>query len=141
MLLEKYPEILNLSYYGTLIEDVSLKVFERAIHHYHQQQYKTARQYLVFLQKIRNIYDKPGLIDLQINQLLKYVDQANALNLIGLSKKGLIPKANEFTENSKLLQNGPAGYSLVNAIKPYIPSIIKEPLKRLRKKIISPGKY
>ena len=86
MLLEKYPNRLNNSYYDTLGDDSSSRIFERAVHHYRQKQYKTAKQYLVFLGKIRNLTDEPGLIDVYIEQLLRYVDQANAINLIGFSR-------------------------------------------------------
>jgi hypothetical protein len=87
MVLEKYPgRFGELPYHDRLLEDTSQRIFERAINHYHEGEYKLAKQYLVFLKLIRNGRKAPDLIDSHIGELLKFVDEANALRWIGLSR-------------------------------------------------------
>lgn len=136
MLLEKYPERLDNSYHETLVDDSTSRIFERAIHHFWQQEYKTAKLYLVFLKKIRDLPDMPGLIDEEIEQLLRYVNQENAITLLGFSKKGNFPTEIGITKDSQI-QSNRSSSGLVTAIKPYIPPTIKKPLKLLRVKFIS----
>lgn len=136
MLLEKYPQRFDRSYFKTLIEDSSLRIFDRAVHHYRQHQYKTAKQYLVFLEMIRNGTDKPELIDIYIEQLLSYVNQANAMNWLGLSKKGIVPASVVDNRDGPFKPNrSEATSAFVTAIKPYIPPRLKKPLKDLRNKL------
>jgi hypothetical protein len=85
MLLEKYPEQLDASYHKTLLDQTAQRVFERVVHLYHEQQYKTAKQYLVFLEKIHNTAAETtssGIYQLYSQQMSKYIDQASTLNLI-----------------------------------------------------------
>jgi len=102
MLIEKYPRRLNSTYYQTLIEDSSSRIFDGAVHYYRQQQYKTAKQYLYFLGRIRNSMDEPKLIDVHIKQLLRFVNQANALNLIDLNEGGISQR--EYSRSEKMVK-------------------------------------
>jgi glycosyltransferase involved in cell wall biosynthesis len=88
MSLDKYPGRFSGSpYEARLVDDTTRRVFERALHHCHQQEYKLAKQYLVFLQLVRQASKEPSLIDSYIGELLASVDQANALRWIGRGRK------------------------------------------------------
>lgn len=84
MILEKYPGRFDLARYGAwLVADTSQRVFQRAIHHYEKQEYRLAKQYLTFLKLIRKDSKGQDVMDTHIDELLKFVDQANALQWIG----------------------------------------------------------
>jgi hypothetical protein len=131
MLLEKYPERLGNSYYETLVEDSTSRMFERAKNHFWQQDYKTAKQYLLFLKAIRFVPEGSQLIDAEIEQLLRYVDQANALTVLGVSQKGIFQAGNGPIQTS---QAG-ASSALIAAIKPYVPPFLKKPARLFRDKL------
>jgi hypothetical protein len=138
MLMEKYPERLNNSYYETLIEDSTARIFERAVHHFWQHEYETAEQYLVFLKAIRNVRDEPELVDEEIEQLLRYIDQENAFALLELRKKRFFSARSGLSRDGQIL-TGQAGAAsvLVNSLKPYVPPLVKKPLKSLRERLVT----
>lgn len=61
ILLEKYPQQLDITYNKTLLEDTAQRITERIVYEYDRQQYKTVQQYLYFLENIRDLPDDPGL--------------------------------------------------------------------------------
>ncbi len=136
MLVEKYPQALAGTYNQSLVDETTQRVFDRAVYHYHQGQYKTALQYLYFLELIRTPLENPGLIDKQIRQLEQYVKQANAIHWIrkpgtySLRKNGRSNKKPENNPNQPTLLT-----RMVNRIKPYVPAPLKERLKGIRKYI------
>ena len=137
MLLEKYPAILGVSYNDTLIEDISQRIFERAVHHYHMRQYRIARQYLYFLETIRNSMEAAEIIDFHIKQLQSYVSQANAFNLMMKFENNTVPAPLELNINFHSRPNRSARfYTFIETIKPYIPTSIKNRLRPHKGKII-----
>jgi GT2 family glycosyltransferase len=92
MLLEKYPEQFEPSYHEKLLQDIAQRVFERIVLLYQQQQYQTARQYLFFLEEIRKMSGKPGLIDEYIKRLSSYKNQASDIDRISQNKGELEQK-------------------------------------------------
>ena len=136
MLLEKYPDVVTATHYETMIKDTTQRIFERAIHHYRMRQYKTAKQYLYFLETIRSSIKKSEFIDIQIHELQSYVNQSNAINLIMRLDK----KNKAASKISKYFQNSPSRsinlITIINTLKPYIPMFIKNRLRRYKENLI-----
>lgn len=88
MVLEKYPEIFaGKLYLEKLIEETTSRVLERAIHHYMIKEYWIAKQYLYFLQRIRENLKNKITADFQITELMKNVDQAVTLEWVSQLSK------------------------------------------------------
>lgn len=137
MLLEKFPELLGTGYHEKLVKDSSQRVFERAIHHYHIGQYKIAKQYLYFQEKIRNMTEMPEIFDVYAKQLTSYVNQANAINLLMRRESSVSPFAGRLNKTNLSKPKRVARYStVINAVKPYIPPVIKKQLKKVVKKFM-----
>ena len=80
MVLDKYPEVFaDTGYSEKLIAAITTKVIDRSMHHYVIKDYRVAKQYLYFLQTIRQNIRVETVEDFQIAELMKCVDQANAL--------------------------------------------------------------
>jgi glycosyltransferase involved in cell wall biosynthesis len=136
ILLEKYPEILDRSYDEILVEDSTTRILERAIHHYWKGEYKIAKQHLIGLKMIRNRKSDSSLTDVYIEQLTKYVDQANALAVIGMGEYGLFPAWSGANKNIAFDTKQPGVFSaILAAIKPYVPPALKKPLRYLRDRL------
>lgn len=134
MLIEKFPSILTEAYFENLVKDSSQRVFDRAVYHFYQGQYKTAMQYLYFLEDIRNTVKEPEIIDAYINQLQSYVKQTNAMSWIVGSDGSTYRSKLRFAGKSPLSQPRSVGlYRYINWIKPYIPAFVKDRLRGLKR--------
>jgi len=77
MVLEKFPErFRDTEYASQLLEDSSQRIFDRAIHHFHQGDYRLAKQHMVVLQQIRGEFNSGEVFDVYCRELQRNIDQA-----------------------------------------------------------------
>jgi len=132
ILLEKYPEEMDASYPDILIRESTQRIYERAIHHFHMNQHKTARQYVYFLGKIQKKLSSPTFMDNLIQQLGTINDQANALEILSkiYATDGL--QTSPLTQVSKTLPNrNDRILKLIDTLKPHIPKVLTKPLRSI----------